>query len=72
MDPFKRHYCHWLRIISLAVFYNVIIIIARSVFHQLQDNYLSVYLVLDYCCDAVYILDMLIKARTGEGGGKSL
>ncbi|XP_069131473.1 cyclic nucleotide-gated channel alpha-3-like [Argopecten irradians] len=65
VDPSQRFYYRWLFVISISVLYNVIFIIARSVFWELQKSYLSLWLALDYLSDALYIIDMGISFRTG-------
>lgn len=59
------HYS-WLVVISLAIFYNLIMLIGRIVFIQLTEYYHLVWIVMDYLCDFVYLLDMLVRFRTGE------
>jgi len=46
--------------------YNVIFIISRSVFLELQENYLAVWLTLDYLSDTIYLMDMFVSSRTGQ------
>lgn len=59
-------YYTWLELLMLAVLYNVLVIIVRSVFVQhLHLNYQSTWLTFDYLCDAVYLVDMLLRAHTG-------
>lgn len=65
VDPTKSFYYHWLCLISLAVLYNVLLIIGRSVFWRLQNACPMVWFFLDYTCDLLYIVDMLVNARTG-------
>ncbi|WAR00060.1 CNGA3-like protein [Mya arenaria] len=45
--------------------YNVLFIVSRSVFWELQDNYLPLWLTLDYLSDVIYICDMFFSSRTG-------
>ncbi|GAU93145.1 hypothetical protein RvY_05129 [Ramazzottius varieornatus] len=64
--PWSDIYFKWLVIISCAVWYNLIFIIARAVFHEFQDGPQAyAFAVLDYLCDTLYLLDMLIKLSTG-------
>ncbi|XP_013389517.1 cyclic nucleotide-gated cation channel alpha-3-like [Lingula anatina] len=65
IDPSEPLYYKWLAIISLSILYNIVFIIARAVFWELQENYVPLWLTLDYLSDAVYILDMVIHFRTG-------
>ncbi|XP_033743768.1 cyclic nucleotide-gated cation channel alpha-3-like [Pecten maximus] len=65
VDPSQRFYYRWLFVISLSVLYNVVFIIPRSVFWELQTSYLPLWLALDYLSDTLYIIDMGISSRTG-------
>ena len=65
IDPSKSFYYVWLIIISIVVMYNYIFIIARTSFHLLQNASLATWLVLDYVSDFVYLLDILVRFRTG-------
>ena len=56
----------WLCIVTIAVIYNYVMIVARSVFVQLQHDYSLLWIVLDYSTDAIYITDMVIKAKTSK------
>ncbi|KAJ8028024.1 Cyclic nucleotide-gated olfactory channel [Holothuria leucospilota] len=58
-------YYRWLFVISMAVLYNMLFIIARSCFADLQDDYTEVWFVLDYVFDFVYLCDMGVQLRTG-------
>jgi len=65
VDPSSTAYYRWLGVISAAVLYNLLVIIARSVFWQLRDRGFVVWFVLDYGCDLVYLVDMFVQLRTG-------
>nr|XP_033805053.1 cyclic nucleotide-gated cation channel alpha-4 isoform X2 [Geotrypetes seraphini]XP_033805054.1 cyclic nucleotide-gated cation channel alpha-4 isoform X2 [Geotrypetes seraphini] len=49
----------------IPVLYNWIILISRSCFRDLQHRYLIVWLTLDYICDTFYLLDIVVRFRTG-------
>ena len=66
VDPSSTAYYRWLAVISAAVLYNLLLIIARSVFWQLRDQGAIVWFVLDYSCDLVYLIDMFVQLRTGQ------
>lgn len=66
VDPSQPFYYRWLFAISAAVMYNLVFVIVRSVFTELQDEYLPLWLVLDYLCDFMYVIDMTIQFRTGK------
>ncbi|KAI1294767.1 Cyclic nucleotide-gated cation channel subunit A [Halotydeus destructor] len=65
MDPAKSSYYRWLAVISMAVLYNVLMIIGRSVFWKLQNSCPRVWFAIDYMCDLLYIMDIVVNARTG-------
>ncbi|XP_013783251.1 cyclic nucleotide-gated cation channel alpha-3-like [Limulus polyphemus] len=65
MDPTCNLHYHWLAVITLAVLYNTIFIIGRSVFWKLQNLQPVLWYLLDYVCDGIYVLDMVFQARTG-------
>ncbi|XP_033953012.2 cyclic nucleotide-gated channel cone photoreceptor subunit alpha-like [Pseudochaenichthys georgianus] len=65
MDPATDLYYYWLWIISFPVFYNMMFLVARSCFNELQDKNITLWMVLDYSSDGFYILDTLMRARTG-------
>lgn len=52
-------------VVSLAVLYNVIFVLGRAVFWEL-NNATRVWLIIDYLCDFIYILDTLVHAHEGK------
>ena len=66
-NPMNIALYSWLIVVSIAVLYNLFVIIARQTFHQLQDTSwkLGVWLILDYITDIVYVVDIVIHFRTG-------
>ena len=56
-----RYFSSRLLIINLAVLYNLIIVIGRSVFWDLQNLLPTGWLVLDYSSDFLYILDIIVR-----------
>nr|XP_026696385.1 cyclic nucleotide-gated cation channel alpha-3-like isoform X2 [Ciona intestinalis] len=65
IDPAEGFYFWWLMIITLAVFYNMCFVIARSCFHDLQRQNYLVWLTFDYAADIVYVFDMVVRQKTG-------
>lgn len=65
VDPGQSFYYHWLVCVSLTVVYNSIMIIARSVFWKLNNSGPWFWFFGDCVCDAIYLMDMVIAARTG-------
>jgi hypothetical protein len=55
----------WLGIVSIAIMYNYIFIVGRAVFWDMQNMCPIVWLVLDYLCDVIYMLDMIVHAHEG-------
>jgi len=51
---------------TLAVLYNLLVIIVRCIYaQQLHLHYQSTWMTFDYLCDAIYVIDMLMRAHTG-------
>ncbi|KAK7491150.1 hypothetical protein BaRGS_00017587 [Batillaria attramentaria] len=65
VDPAENFHYRWLFFISMSVLYNLIFIIVRAVFKELQTSYVTLWFVLDYLCDFVYLVDMGFQFRTG-------
>nr|XP_039268986.1 cyclic nucleotide-gated olfactory channel-like isoform X1 [Styela clava] len=65
IDPSELFYFWWLVIITIAIKYNAYFVIARSCFPDLQTDYYQLWIALDYVFDGIYVLDMIVKLRTG-------
>ena len=68
VDPFKNTYYVWVIISSLAYIYNLIFLIARASFWQLQDieNATVIWFMLDYVLsDFIYLIDIGFKFFVG-------
>ncbi|KAF8785190.1 Cyclic nucleotide-gated cation channel subunit like protein [Argiope bruennichi] len=65
VDPSENFHYRWLSVISMALVYNLVMIIGRSVFWELQKLSPETWYCLDYLCDGIYLFDMVIHARTG-------
>uniref|UniRef100_A0A671VBN6 Cyclic nucleotide gated channel subunit alpha 3a n=1 Tax=Sparus aurata TaxID=8175 RepID=A0A671VBN6_SPAAU len=66
MDPAADQYYKWLTVIAGPVFYNLMMIVTRSCFNELQDTYTKLWLVLDYTADVIYYADTFVRSRTGQ------
>ena len=66
IDPSEPFLYRWQVVVFMAVLYNWVFIIARAAFRDLHEQLLVVWLVLDYTCDIVYVLDMAVQFRTGK------
>ncbi|XP_056411892.1 cyclic nucleotide-gated cation channel alpha-3 isoform X3 [Hyla sarda] len=65
VDPASNYYYRWLSIISVPVLYNWCFLVCRACFDELQKNNIVMWMILDYSADAVYIMDTLVRFRTG-------
>ncbi|XP_073429283.1 cyclic nucleotide-gated channel alpha-2 [Dendrobates tinctorius] len=65
VDPSGKWYYRWLLVISLPVLYNWFLLVVRACFNDLQTSFIILWLTLDYVCDAIYIIDIIIRFRTG-------
>ncbi|XP_027029907.2 cyclic nucleotide-gated cation channel alpha-3 isoform X1 [Tachysurus fulvidraco] len=65
MDPATDMYYRWLVIIAGPVFYNLMMLITRACFNELQDSYMTLWMVLDYSSDLLYYVDTFVRSRTG-------
>ncbi|XP_056396101.1 cyclic nucleotide-gated olfactory channel-like [Hyla sarda] len=65
VDPSGKWYYRWLLVISLPVLYNWFLLVVRACFIDLQTSYIIVWLTLDYVSDIIYIIDIIIRFRTG-------
>ncbi|PWA23602.1 hypothetical protein CCH79_00005768 [Gambusia affinis] len=67
LSPSDDAYYNWLIVIGAAVFYNFTLLVVRACFDELQMKNVQVWLVLDYICDGVYILDIAVRLHTDQG-----
>ncbi|XP_065160015.1 cyclic nucleotide-gated cation channel subunit A [Atheta coriaria] len=65
VDPALPAHYKWLMVVSLAVLYNVIFVLGRAVFWELNNASQPLWWTLDYVCDVVYIADTLVRAHEG-------
>ncbi|XP_069364767.1 cyclic nucleotide-gated cation channel subunit A-like [Maniola hyperantus] len=63
-DPTLPAHYHWLAVVSLAILYNMVFVIGRAVFWELDDLSLLWY-VLDYLCDTIYLMDTVVHMHEG-------
>lgn len=67
IDSNANYFYYWVAIVSVAFVYNLVVPIARAVFVDLATGNLWLFwLVLDLFFDSIYLLDMLIRSRTGK------
>ncbi|XP_015423510.1 PREDICTED: LOW QUALITY PROTEIN: cyclic nucleotide-gated cation channel alpha-4 [Myotis davidii] len=65
LDPSGDYYYWWLNTMVFPVMYNLIIIVCRACFPDLQHGYLAAWFVLDYTSDLLYLLDIVVRFHTG-------
>uniref|UniRef100_H3DJU5 Cyclic nucleotide gated channel subunit alpha 3 n=1 Tax=Tetraodon nigroviridis TaxID=99883 RepID=H3DJU5_TETNG len=65
MDPAADQYYRWLTVIAAPVFYNLMMIVTRACFNELQDTYTKLWIALDYTADFIYYADTFVRSRTG-------
>ncbi|XP_053160673.1 cyclic nucleotide-gated cation channel alpha-3 isoform X2 [Hemicordylus capensis] len=65
MDPSSELYYRWLTIIATPVFYNWCLLVCRACFDELQMKHITLWLILDYSSDLIYVVDTLVRFRTG-------
>uniref|UniRef100_A0A0K8T6T5 Cyclic nucleotide-binding domain-containing protein n=3 Tax=Lygus hesperus TaxID=30085 RepID=A0A0K8T6T5_LYGHE len=65
VDPSQPFYYSWLILVSLAILYNLVIVIGRAVFWELNNICPVIWFCLDYTCDFLYVVDTFIHAHEG-------
>ena len=64
IDPATPVYAFWLGIVSLAFCYNACGILLREAFPRYSTGSALLYwLLLDYFCDSIYLIDIFVKTR---------
>ncbi|XP_066032644.1 cyclic nucleotide-gated channel alpha-3 isoform X3 [Chamaea fasciata] len=65
IDPSSNLYYNWLTVIAAPVFYNWCMLVCRACFDELQMDHIKMWLFLDYLSDIIYVIDMVVRFRTG-------
>ncbi|KAH8411008.1 hypothetical protein KR222_006065 [Zaprionus bogoriensis] len=65
VNPTLQSHYRWLAVVSLAVLYNIIFVVGRAVFWEINKNAPAVWYTLDYLCDFIYLLDTLVHMHEG-------
>ncbi|OQV15311.1 Cyclic nucleotide-gated cation channel beta-1 [Hypsibius exemplaris] len=60
MDSNSKAHLTWLGVVSLAFLYNAIVIPYRAAFPVHTPDNLRMWLAIDYFCDVIYLVDLLI------------
>lgn len=64
-DPSGNVYLFWLLTVVLGILYNYWIIIFRVAFFVREQKYVIPFMAMDYSCDFVFLLDIIVQFRTG-------
>uniref|UniRef100_A0A094ZI25 Cyclic nucleotide-gated cation channel alpha-3 n=1 Tax=Schistosoma haematobium TaxID=6185 RepID=A0A094ZI25_SCHHA len=67
IDSSESGYYYWIGIVTITVLYNAIVLPMRSAFTQFHELSPIIWMVLDYCIDCVYFMDIFVGLRTEEG-----
>ncbi|XP_060076393.1 uncharacterized protein LOC132556018 [Ylistrum balloti] len=60
LEPQSKLYMTWLFLVTLCFMYNAWVIPLRGIFPYQNSSNLIYWLICDYTCDAIYILDILL------------
>ncbi|CAL1544828.1 unnamed protein product [Lymnaea stagnalis] len=60
IEPHSKTYVTWLFLVALAFMYNAVVIPLRGVFPYQTDGNVRYWLIADYLCDLIYILDIVV------------
>uniref|UniRef100_A0A182IS23 Ion transport domain-containing protein n=1 Tax=Anopheles atroparvus TaxID=41427 RepID=A0A182IS23_ANOAO len=63
VDPSLPSHYRWLSVVSLAVLYNIVFVIGRAVFWELNKQAAVLWWILDYLCDFIYLADTLVHCH---------
>ena len=66
LDFIDLNLFQWLSLMTLAVLYNLVVVIGRAVFWELENLLPVGWYLLDYTCDALYLADMFIRMHEGN------
>jgi len=65
IDTGKSYHYKWLCVINIAVLYNLTLVVGRAVFWDLDNMFPKLWLVLDYLCDTLYLIDIFVRMHEG-------
>ncbi|KAF7634729.1 Cyclic nucleotide-binding domain-containing protein [Meloidogyne graminicola] len=67
-DPYRDYYYYWLGIVTFAYGYNLMLIVYRSVFINIEvvgHLWIGIFILMDLLTDIIYLLDCFVCSRTG-------
>lgn len=56
----------WLMLVTITILYNLVFVIGRGVFWELNNAMPTIWWILDYASDGIYVVDTLIHAHEGK------
>ncbi|KAL9913650.1 cyclic nucleotide-gated ion channel subunit A isoform 1-T2 [Glossina fuscipes fuscipes] len=65
VNPTLQSHYRWLAVVSLAVLYNIIFVVGRAVFWEINNKAAILWHFLDYWCDFIYLIDILVHMHEG-------
>nr|XP_018896311.1 PREDICTED: cyclic nucleotide-gated cation channel subunit A-like [Bemisia tabaci] len=65
VDPTTPFHYKWLGVVTCAILYNLVFVIGRGVFWELNNAMPFLWWILDYSCDLIYVLDTVVHAHEG-------
>ena len=66
IEELSKSFSRWLCIINCAVLYNLIFVVGRAVFWELQNIAPIGWYIVDYGFDLVYLIDIFIRMHEGN------
>ena len=65
-DTSQNSHYRWLCVINCAVLYNLLFVVGRAVFWELENYFPIGWYVIDYSFDLVYLIDIFIRMHEGN------
>uniref|UniRef100_A0A8C9R750 Cyclic nucleotide gated channel subunit alpha 3 n=1 Tax=Scleropages formosus TaxID=113540 RepID=A0A8C9R750_SCLFO len=65
MDPATDLYYRWLTVIAGPAMYNLMMLVTRACFNELQEKFTTLWIILDCSSDVIYYTDTFVRSRTG-------
>lgn len=56
----------WLMLVTITILYNLVFVIGRGVFWELNNSMPTIWWILDYASDGIYVVDTLVHAHEGN------
>ncbi|XP_050524510.1 cyclic nucleotide-gated cation channel subunit A isoform X1 [Daktulosphaira vitifoliae] len=65
VDPTTHFHYKWLMLVTVTILYNLVFVIGRGVFWELNNSMPTIWWILDYASDGIYMVDTLVHAHEG-------